>query len=922
MHITLEYVCICAQICFFLSCCEHNLYIEYLITEDTLNIEEIKMRNKTISKIFVAIIMTSMLIAILPTLPVNATTLTGITPVSGNVGTVVRVIGTIDTQGGAYSIYFDTDDDGNALNDGAIVSGNAAANSYAVNTTFTVPACLGSDAGNGHLVVLRDEQTLSAQSVSFAVITKRTVTATTHNLEGSTVAVTITVTGGTTANTLNNYTVGIVNPAGTMYTDADFSFSTDGLGSGTVTKNYPTTFSTGASSNLTGTYTVVANRTLPGVITNAATTSFTVGITDKLSYGRFETVNVQTAGWATNQLVNVTLKNPSGTVVASWLNQNVTTTGIVTGTWVIPWNATMGTYTAEAVNASGTNKAVASMHTFEVGSAALTVVVTVQPAAAYQRTNTVTASFTIQYPDATFYTNTTQFSSITVSVRANNTVVASIPLTAANYAANTWTVSWKIPRNATLGSGYTLALLKDSILDTYANHGPSSTVATNAFTVNAATLTVMMTQQPAVNYTRTVAAMAKMNITYPDSTFFTDADLGTVGVSVNQGATSVANFTLDASAYNSTTKQWTINWVSGFNSTIAADYVLWVRANNITDASNNVGPTAPVNSNNFELLVVKPIVALGTSADEYSRGEFVQIFFDAEYADGSPVTTGTSTITVIAPDGFSATTLNPVHTTAGRWAVTWWASDAAQIGTYAVNLAVNGLVDGAVPSNMGPAAAQTASFTILPAEVTLQDIMDAIDDLDDRISAVESDTNSLQGDTSSLKSQVSTLSNTVGDLADVIADLQTQVDSLEQCCANAATQSEVEAVSSAVSSLNTAVSSLESKVSALQTALNNAATKSDVNAVNSSVDEVNADIAALQSQLDSVKSDLNAAIGNAATPAEVDAAVNDAVGDAVTDLNDSIGGINTLVIVAIVLALIAAAAAIAAVFIIQRKIAG
>ncbi len=56
------------------------------------------------------------------------------------------------------------------------------------------------------------------------------------------------------------------------------------------------------------------------------------------------------------------------------------------------------------------------MHTFEVGSAALTVIITAQPAAAYQRTNTATASFTIQYPDTTFYTNTTQFSSITVSV--------------------------------------------------------------------------------------------------------------------------------------------------------------------------------------------------------------------------------------------------------------------------------------------------------------------------------------------------------------------------------------------------------------------------------------------------------------------------------------------------------------------------
>jgi archaellum component FlaC len=880
------------------------------------------MRNQKISKILVAIIMTSMLIAILPTLPVSATTLTGITPVSGNVGTVVRVVGTIDTQGGSYAIYFDTNDDGNALNDGgAVKTGNAPANSYAVNDTFTVPPCLGSDAGNGHLVVLRDEQTLSAQSTSFAVITKWTMAPNMpHYQEGDNVSLTLSVTGGTLANTLNNFTVGVTNPAGVAHMDYNFSFTTDAVGSGSVTRDYPTTFATGASSVWTGTYTVSANRTAPGIITNAVSASFTVGLTDKLSYGRFETVNVQTAGWTPGQNITIMIKNPSGQNVTVWNSVNATT-GTVVGSWVIPWNATMGTYSIQAVNVTGSNKVVASMHTFEIGSAALTVTITAQPAISYQRTNIVSTSFTIQYPDSSYYTNTTQFSSITISAYYNSTMFAQVPLTAANFnsATNEWTFSWKIPRNATAGSGYKFTLAKDSITDIYANHGPTSAVSTTAFTVTPATLMVMLTQQPAANYTRTVAAMAKMNITYPDNTFFTDADLGTVTVSINQGATSVANFTLAASAYNSTTKQWTISWVSGFNSTIANDYLIWVRANNVKDASNNAGPTAPVIANAFEMLTVKPtIAAIGTAASEYNRGEFVQIFFDAKYADGTPVTTGTSTITVVAPDGFSATTLNPVHTTNGRWAVTWWASDASQIGTYSVRLAANALVDGALPANMGPNALRTANFTILPAEVTLQDIIDAIDALDDRISAVESDTNSLQGDTSSIKSQVTTLYNTVGDLADVLADLQTQVDALQATAATAATKSEVAAVSSAVSSLNTAVSSLESKVGALQSALNNAATKSDVNAVNSSVDEVNADIAALQNQLDSVKSDLNAAIGNAATPAEVDATVNDAV----SDLNDSISGINTLVIVAIVLALIAAAAAIAAVFIIQRKIAG
>ena len=882
--------------------------MKYLMTEDMLNIEEIKMHNKTISKILVAIIMTSMLIAIIPTLPVSATTLTGITPVSGNVGTVVRVVGTIDTLGGSYSIYFDTNDDSDAYNDGgAIKSGNAPANSYAVNDTFTVPPCLGSDAGNGHLVVLRDESTLGVQSTSFQVITKRTVTTAAHDQEGNTTAVTVTVTGGTVANTVNNYTVGITNPAGTMYVDGNFSFISDGVGSGSVTKSFPSaTFTTGASTNFTGTYSVQTNRTQPGIITNAASTSFTIGLTDKLSYGRFEPINVKTSGWTPGQNVTITIKDPADQTVRQWANAPATD-GTVSGTYIIPWNATMGIYTIEAVNATGNDKAIASMHTFEVGSAALTVIITAQPAAAYQRTNTVSASFTIQYPDDTFYTNTTQFSSITVTVKANSTTVATIPLTAANYAANTWTVSWKIPRNATLGSGYTLTLTKDSILDTNGNHGPtaSSGVSTTAFTVNPATLAVMLTMQPAANYTRTVAAMAKMNITYPDNTFFTAADLGTVTVSVEQGATSIANFTLAASAFNSTTNQWTISWVSGFNSTLANDYLLWIRANNVKDASSNVGPTAPVIANAFELLRVVPtITAISTNEATYSRGEFVQIFFDATYADGSAVTTGTASINVVAPDGFSTTTLAPVHTSNGRWAVTWWASEATQVGSYNVTLNANALMDGATPSNNGPATVKTTSFTMLPSEVTLEDIMDAIDALDDRL-------NSVEGDTSSLGSQISTLYTAVNGLGDIIDDLQTQLDSLG---ATSATTTEVAAVSSAVSSLSTNLGSLESKLSALQTAVGNAATDSDVAAVNAAIAEVNAEIAALETNLNN----LNTAIDAAATPADVDAAVDSAV----SDLSDTIGGVNTLVIVAVVLSLIAAAAAIAAVYIIQRKIAG
>jgi len=868
------------------------------MTEDTLNKEEIKMHNKTVSKILVAIIMTSMLLAIMPALPVAATAVSSLTPGTGNVGDTVRLIGSIDTEGGAYTIWFDVDDDGTV--ETAVKTGVAPTNSLLVNVTFTVPACVGNDAGNGHKVTLQDLSTSGISEVSFAVKTKRTVTAAAHSLEGNDVAITVAVTGGI-ASTLNNFTVTVTDPAGVATMDYNASFTTNANGTGSVVTTFPTAYSTGATTKWTGTYTVVADRKLPGVIASAATTTFTIGLADKTTYKRFDTINVKTVGWTVNQNVSITITGPSATVVKSWLSQNLTTTGVFTGTWVLPWNASLGTYTITAVNATGTNKAIASTQTFTVTSAAMTVTQTVAPASSYARTGTAVANFTIQYPDST-YLNTSQFSSITVTVYYNTTSVTTIALTTANFnaATNSWRVSWKIPRNAKVGTNYKFAITKNSVADTNGNTGPSSTASSSLFTVTVAVLTVNLKTQPAINYTRTQSAMAVINITYPDTTYFTADDLGSIKVGVFRGATSAANLTLGASAFNATTNRWTVSWVSGWNETLATNYVLTIAVGAVLDAANNTN-TAAVTTNAFAMLAAKLAVAsVNTDKTSYTRGEFVRVYFDAAYPSGGPVITGTSAVTLTAPDGFTTATVNPVHTSAGRWQVTWWLSEAQQTGAWNVTLAVNGVADGATTANTGPAAALRSSFTVLPASVTLEDIIAAVNALDDRLNDVEADT-------SSLGSQMGTLSSTVSNLQGLINTLQTNLNSLS---ATAATDADVAAVNSAVNGLGTDIAALETKVNALSTAINNAATDADVAAVNAAVDELSNDIAALETKLNALTTTVN----DAASSADLTAATD--------DLSGQIGGLNTMVIVAVVLALIAAIAAILAVYIIQRKIAG
>jgi hypothetical protein len=666
-------------------------------------------RNKAIGML----LLFSISLAVLLALPTHAVTYSEIDPVSGTVGTEVRLVGTIDTLGGAYTILFDVDDDGTA--ETTVQTGSAPASSYTVDTTFVVPSCVGTDAGRDHKVTLKDDSSKSTHNATFTVETSREIAVPEYAQEGDVVAINMSVTGGL-ANTVSNFTVMVTDPAGTETKNYNVSFTTDANGFGYNITNFPTDFSTGATSNFTGTYTIVANRTLPGNIINAAAASFDIGLTNASTYERFETVNVKTSGWTPNQNLTVTIKDPSMQNVSVWDPVNATD-GTWTGDWTIPWDVSAGTYTVEVVNATGDEKAVDSIQTFTVSSVALTVIFKTDPASPLQRTETATAKFTIQYPDSSYYDNVTSFDSITVSVYYNTTLVDTISLSASDYGAdNNWTVSWKIPSDAVHGSGYKFSLDADSITDDNENTGPTTAVVSNSFTVQATTLTVKVTQQPAATYMRTETAMAKINITYPDNSFYTAADLGTIKVRVYQGSTNVANVTLTADDYDSITKQWTISWVSPWNATLADDYRFTIKAYEITDAANpNTGPTADVSTDTFELLEADLNVAsINTDKSSYTQGQLVTVYFTATYQDGSPVTTGSAAINLTMANG-TTTQLTATYIPANsRFEAEYTLPTEAPLGTWSALLEAQGLKDD--EDNMGPDTDKSTDFTV--TEVT------------------------------------------------------------------------------------------------------------------------------------------------------------------------------------------------------------
>ncbi len=271
---------------------------------------------------------------------------TSLEPTSGPVGTLVRVIGEIDTPGGTYQFLWDGK---------TIKNDSCTAESKMVNGTFRVPP---STMGE-HNVTLRDVTSSNATTPVLFTVT------TTYRLlpkprwvqEGLNTGLILSVNGGS-ANTSYRFTVIVIDPTGQNHT-ANLSVAMNSSGSGQNTIRYYADFPSGAHTNYLGTYQVTANQTL-------ATTAFTVGLTDAAEYKRLETVYIRGSGYLQPDeqvWINLTF---GGENVFS--NKTSAANGVVEASWEIPANASLGTYsvTLKSATVPGTTKPLADAQNFTV----------------------------------------------------------------------------------------------------------------------------------------------------------------------------------------------------------------------------------------------------------------------------------------------------------------------------------------------------------------------------------------------------------------------------------------------------------------------------------------------------------------------------------------------------------------------------
>jgi hypothetical protein len=287
----------------------------------------------------IMLIVTSTFIVSLPSASAVDVAIISLTPSSGEVGTTVRIIGTINKTDGLYRVWFAQQ-----------IANETNASGNSVDTTFSIPVF---PQGN-YTVTLQDvEKNINATEQfqvqsAFYINTIGMPSSPEQLQENSTVYIQANVTGGA-ANTVYyaNITVNAPTPSNETYWHRVILTNTTTTGNGVATVAYPSGFleSPASHTNYTGTYNIAFNKTL-------ATSAFMIGLTNATQYHRYQTVDIKAAGYKPNE--NVTIKvTLGGKTISPIINVTASEGGLVVADWPIPANASaLSTYTVNVTSIS------------------------------------------------------------------------------------------------------------------------------------------------------------------------------------------------------------------------------------------------------------------------------------------------------------------------------------------------------------------------------------------------------------------------------------------------------------------------------------------------------------------------------------------------------------------------------------------
>ena len=312
-----------------------------------------------------------------------------------------------------------------------------------------------------------------------------------------------------------------------------------------------------------------------------ATAHFGVWGTDKPVYQRTQTVTILGGGIFPGTGLRVTIRDPAGNIVDQATLAS-TSTGDFNATWKIPEDAITDVFTA-FVDGTGVfdnpQQDYVAQAKFTVTAAIVSVQIVQQPKPSYQRTNTATVSYMIQYPSGDPVVKLKP-NLQAVELLQGQTAVGYATLTLVDPANGIWNATSKLYPNATPSGKYRFDMPAMTFDDGVGNKGGLVDTTSNLFQVQNATLTI--TSQ--LNGTQIQIPFGQVSIiskiTYPDGTPMSN---GTVSVVASTGS----SISILPSIYDPSIGAWR----SSYSSTIfdlmrVGKWTLYVNA---TDTSGNSG---------------------------------------------------------------------------------------------------------------------------------------------------------------------------------------------------------------------------------------------------------------------------------------------------------------------------------------------
>jgi hypothetical protein len=246
----------------------------------------------------------------------------------GKVGETVQIEGIIETEDGAYNLFFDEE---------FMVSGNAEQN--LVKASFKIP---NRPAGN-YTITIQDVKLNENASTWFVIKTAYGIQPELppdpkRLQQGDSVVLHVNVTGGEPNTVYHaNVSVKLPYPLNTTYSTIIELSNTTNTGFGYANLTYPDDFPSDAHTNFTGMYLVYFNRT-----ESLAEHGFFIGMLNASDYHREELVDIRAVGYLPNETVTLTIIFMETNETLYSQTVKASRQGIIHANWTVPWNASMG----------------------------------------------------------------------------------------------------------------------------------------------------------------------------------------------------------------------------------------------------------------------------------------------------------------------------------------------------------------------------------------------------------------------------------------------------------------------------------------------------------------------------------------------------------------------------------------------------